>query len=783
MLHALRRFRRLLSMVQQPADSEIHTLAFESLEPPAAMEVLLEHAVEAGAPDGCLVDVEQIRWLIRELDHNPHALALAGLRLKVFTVSDLIDRLDRRLEWLDHPERVSMRDVFSAVWSRLESWERALLHQCTAFRGTFGLAALEAVVELEPSAPWVLDVAAELIERGALRAESTTDEGRRLGLPSNLRAWLVETHEDPIDAIRRHALYYVDLFESSPVDALPDVDFARLRADAENLEAVVHRYAEDDPKIACRAALGAEPVVRHVFDHERHRVILDLGLEAAREQQDTLAWARLLTASGWLRLNGGALEAARKDAQRAAELSHDDRVESLVIWAEADRKMGDVEDAHARLEYALEQCGQDQQLTRLVEAHLAGCLVDLGQIAQARDRVMHLTPAVAQPRVDLEYASLKRLAYVHYYLGNFAHQRRLNTGALRQAERYDDRSRQARAEQGLGDVAFAQRDYATAIAHYEAALEVHRALKNTHLAAVLLGNLGGAEHRLGRLEAAAEHYVESLELHQISGAKPYEAVVTFALAAADHERGHAEDARFRYDQAIEMFGNLKKSEDQVATQVCRAWLEVQERRFDEAEHHLDWAELVASGDWQEIIRLSRDLAKVVQGVDFEDEKEVSSEGLTGLLIDSMRILLKSNLGQTGHEVELSQSLQGRLLLKFSPEMIGEAATALETTRLVVGSEGRWFRLGSTEVDLSRRRAHRLILAHLVTKHREGEALDVHEAFEIGWPGELADVEAAAERVYWAIGSLRKLGLDEVLLTSDSGYHLDPSLEVVLDQNS
>lgn len=781
-------------MVQQSADSEVRRLAFESLEPPVAVEVLLEHVFGAGAPDGSLVDVEQLRRLARELDHNPHALALAGLRLKAFTVSDLIDRLDTRLEWLDHPERVSMREVFSAVWSSFEPAEKDLLHQCTAFRGTFSLAALEAIVELEAHAPWVLDVAAGLMERGALQSESSADEGRRLALPSNLKAWLDETCEDSIEAMRRHAVYYVDLFESSPVDALPDADFERRCEDVDNLEVVVQRYAEHDPEIACRAALSAEPIVRHVFDRDRHQQLLDGGLEAASLHEDSVAQAGLLTARGWLRLSVGALEPAIEDARAAVALSGQEstgvlkavrhyRVESLVIWAEADRKTGRVEDAHPRLEYALEQCGQEQQLTRLVEAHLAGCLVDLGELAQARDWVMHVTPAVAQPRVDLEYASLKRLAYVHYYLGNFAHQRRLNTGALRQAERYGDRSRQARAKQGLGDVAFAQRDYATAIAHYQAALEVHRALKNTHLAAVLLGNLGGAEHRLGRLEAAAEYYVESLELHQISGAKPYEAVVTFALAAADHERGHAEDARFRYDQAIEMFGNLKNSEDQVATQVCRAWLEVQEGRLDEAEHHLDWAELVASGDWQEIIRLSRGLVEVVQGFEFAFESEGSSEGLTGLLIDSMRILLKSNLRQTGHEVELSQSLQGRLLLQFSPDMIGETTTALETNRLVVGSEGRWFRLGSAEVDLSRRRAHRLILANLVTKHREGEALDVHDAFEIGWPGELADVEAAAERVYWAIGSLRKLGLDEVLLTSDSGYHLDPGLEIVLDQNT
>ena len=73
-----------------------------------------------------------------------------------------------------------------------------------------------------------------------------------------------------------------------------------------------------------------------------------------------------------------------------------------------------------------------------------------------------------------------------------------------------------------------------------------------------------------------------------------------------------------------------------------------------------------------------------------------------------------------------------------------------------------------------------ILEELVARHGAGKgALDVYEAFDLGWPGEdRVEAEAAAERVYWVVGVLRRLGLDGLLLTSDEGYYLDPSATVL-----
>ena len=49
----------------------------------------------------------------------------------------------------------------------------------------------------------------------------------------------------------------------------------------------------------------------------------------------------------------------------------------------------------------------------------------------------------------------------------------------------------------------------------------------------------------------------------------------------------------------------------------------------------------------------------------------------------------------------------------------------------------------------------------------------------GWPGERMHPEAASNRVYVAITTLRKLGLKPVLVRRDDGYLLDPEVTVRL----
>jgi hypothetical protein len=60
----------------------------------------------------------------------------------------------------------------------------------------------------------------------------------------------------------------------------------------------------------------------------------------------------------------------------------------------------------------------------------------------------------------------------------------------------------------------------------------------------------------------------------------------------------------------------------------------------------------------------------------------------------------------------------------------------------------------------------------------GSVLAPQELVGAGWPNERMRPEAARQRLRTAIWTLRKLGLEPVLLTRDEGYLLDPAVPLV-----
>lgn len=101
--------------------------------------------------------------------------------------------------------------------------------------------------------------------------------------------------------------------------------------------------------------------------------------------------------------------------------------------------------------------------------------------------------------------------------------------------------------------------------------------------------------------------------------------------------------------------------------------------------------------------------------------------------------------------------------------------------LKVGDASRWFEVAGKEpVDLARRGPIRRILDALVDAHRTGDekAMDVNAVVAVGWPGECVSADAGATRVYTAIRTLRRMGLEGILLTRDEGYLIDPKLDVI-----
>ncbi len=100
-------------------------------------------------------------------------------------------------------------------------------------------------------------------------------------------------------------------------------------------------------------------------------------------------------------------------------------------------------------------------------------------------------------------------------------------------------------------------------------------------------------------------------------------------------------------------------------------------------------------------------------------------------------------------------------------------------RLLLSPDGRWFQVdGRPPVSLVRRTALRRLLAAVLARHAESGAASVHDMVQAGWPREQLTDNQGATRVYTAVRTLRRMGLENILLTTDRGYELAPEVDVV-----
>jgi predicted ATPase len=102
-------------------------------------------------------------------------------------------------------------------------------------------------------------------------------------------------------------------------------------------------------------------------------------------------------------------------------------------------------------------------------------------------------------------------------------------------------------------------------------------------------------------------------------------------------------------------------------------------------------------------------------------------------------------------------------------------------KLSTGPQARWFSVdGGDRVSLEASPNARRLLAKLVEEHRvaPGRALTVDEMREAVWPGDRSVRHAALNRLYVAMSRLRERGLRALLVRSEAGWMLDPSVALV-----
>jgi hypothetical protein len=138
--------------------------------------------------------------------------------------------------------------------------------------------------------------------------------------------------------------------------------------------------------------------------------------------------------------------------------------------------------------------------------------------------------------------------------------------------------------------------------------------------------------------------------------------------------------------------------------------------------------------------------------------------------------------QRGTELRMGFSL---LRTRLPEDMNERLETELRDPRseaLLVDRTRRTFRAPDSRewVDMSRRETpYRLLDALLEGRlERPGAPVDSDALLEAAWPGEEILAEAAANRLYVTISTLRRAGLKKLIVSEGGGYMLDPDVPLM-----
>ncbi|MBL9022188.1 MAG: tetratricopeptide repeat protein [Myxococcales bacterium] len=751
-------------------------------------------------------DEASSRELVRRLDLSPLAIELAAARVKVLPPGKLLGRLAARLDLLKSgnrdvlPRHATLRSALDGSWELLEAWERRALAQCSVFHGGFTLEAAEAVLRAESDAePEVVDVLEALVEKSLLvRDEERHDGDVRFRLSESVRDYAAEQLAElspgaVIDAADRHAAFYLAEIEAHTTEALvPWAAVADRRAiqEIDNLMAIVRRAEGRDPASLVRAALCIDALLHARGPAEAQRSVLDRALSVANDPSvPAEARVRLFTVSADARRLHGQLGAARADAATAAA--------------------------------AAKAAGTSAR--SLVDVVLAEIELDAGRLAEARlaaESALALARASADPRTEV--VALHTLVRAHVDADALEEARLRSDEALPLARSLGLPLIESRIEKLLGVVAARGAHLTKAEQHYAAAYALARELGDTHLEATSLHNLADVQARRGDLDGALARFGQVLELAAGTGFRRGEGVAKNHIGLIEHERGNLDAARAAHAAGNAIHREMGNVRSEAFGLEESGLLALEERRYDDAivmlERSIDLARAtglgaVSAGSAACLAAVHAERGSLAEARTQLDLAAAAARAVgrpepTGFvaLHEGIVLAAEARAARASGDLEraserlaaarraldegaavASHSARCRVTRRLLDRAIAGAAEAPAGTgsegarALVVGEDGRWFRLpGAEPVDLSTRKSLRLMLARLAQSRLEspGEALDLERLFEAGWPGERIAPTAAFRRVYTAIGTLRDLGLRDVLIRRDDGYLLSPALPLL-----
>jgi predicted ATPase len=734
-------------------------LEIAPLAEPDAMALFLAGARAVRPLDDSPATLALVRRIVRAVDRLPLAIVLAARRLAVLGLAELAERLSHQLRVLRSAGAAATArhgTLEAAVrwsWDLLGPREQRALALCSVFRGGFSTAAIEEL--LEPEDGDALDLLQSLRGRSLLQPLPTGGPAR-FRLYEGVREFAAERllelgiHDA---AVRRHAaITLLSTERLAPEHRAPGAEaLDALALESENLLAIHERHRAREPDVAARAVLALHPLLLLRGPFATHLGLLDDVLAARRPALAPELKGRLRLARGEVLRVRGRLPEARRELTAALRLARRARdraseIAALRLKGAVARMQGRTREALSLHQRALERAravgGEDSRAACLGDR--ATTLAFAGRLREAcRDHRIALALYRAGGDRSGEGVQLSHLAVTTHRLGRVEEARAL----------------------------------------HERALGIHRELGHRRYEAAELCHLGFVHQQLGRLEAGRELHEQALAICREVGDSRLQAIVQSYLGDLETEAGEVTRARMLLGDAL---GCHERAGDR--WQEAAAWL------------HLGYNH-ECSGQLEEArFALTKALARALPA-----QHWTRAAALANLAVLQRRCGDEARAAITGARAlrclgrleNPHQVLAIRLLLAKGPPRAPDA-TLVEASRsssdvrrarrqaesgasreLWIGPEAAWFSFGHVRVDLSRRGALRRILAALATAHESGgeQGAVWHELWKTGWPGEHIRAESGLKRVYTAVWTLRKLGLEGVLLCREGGYLLDPGVPV------
>jgi predicted ATPase len=728
--------------------------------------------------------------LVCALDGLPLAIELCAARVRVQSPVQLLERMGRRFELLrGDAGTAGLWEAIESSWNLLSPNESQALAACSVFRGSFDLDACEAVIGAAEGEPWPMDVLHALVDSSLVAIYETIAVGRGELLPSEHRFFLYDAIRNYAaqmlarsgalaDVERRHANYFVHVGGSWAERVKNQgsiVALKRLTRERENLLAAYH-WARDhnEGPLALEAALAIVPLLLAEGP-------LGLGIELLDEARALPGMTPLPPSlhARYLEARISIMDFVSDPAARRSACG-----EGLALATElGDRAL------QARMHFQL--------------GHVMMAQNDTAAALSQYDAALRLYQATGNRRGEGEAYGV--LGNVWYARERYDEATRYYERALASHRASGDRLLQGAAMFQLGAAALEAGRLTEAREHFACALEPLEEVGDLKWIARTIGFAALVDLEEGRFAEARAALERAVRASRNAGALRNEAVFLAYLGNCLLADDLPQDALVAYDEALRMMAEIEHPLLALFlgfSAAARAVMGDATRAHEAIEAAKARA---AFGDEKNVNRNAllflAGIVDLAVGNAEHSADPVKSESLRA----AARARLSTALPQEQLQSDvrfarrlLVRALEAARLIESasqapaeraaSPERVvaatlppeREAASTLPTDVLVVARSGLWFQPpGGRRVKLHRRRALRRIVEALVLERERapGTALPLPRLVEAGWPGERIHAEAAADRAYFAVATLRRMGLRGFLVTLDDGYALAPTAPV------